>query len=265
MESSKSKSRIITLTTDFGLRDAFVGVMKGVILRINPAARIVDITHGIAQGDIDAAAFALDQAHAFFPEETIHVVVVDPTVGTDRRILLVRAGGWFFLAPDNTVLKYIFARYGDAQVLAVTNSYYFLPHTSRTFHGRDIMAPVAAHLSLGTAFLDFGTRIDDPLRGEVLLPLRKGKTIHGKIVYIDHFGNCISNISKKDLVGETVKEINVKEFQFDRLSRSYAENPVGEPLAIVSSHDHLEIAVRDGNAAAILKLEKGDPIEVVLE
>lgn len=262
MDGQKSKSRIITLTTDFGQRDAFVGVIKGVILRIHPAATIVDITHGIPPGDLDAASFALDQAYAFFPDETIHMVVVDPGVGTDRRIVLVRAGRWFFLAPDNAVLKYVYARHADAQVLSVTNRYYFLPHTSQTFHGRDIMASVAAHLAVGVPFVDFGPLIDDYLRGDILLPVRKNKTLIGEIVYIDHFGNCISNIAKNDLL-EPIEEINVKKFQFEKLSRSYAEHQVGEPLAIISSHDHLEIAVRDGNAAAILNIKKGEVVEVI--
>ncbi|RPH99927.1 MAG: hypothetical protein EHM72_10635 [Calditrichaeota bacterium] len=265
MEHQKTKSRFITLTTDFGLRDAFVGVMKGVILNINPAAVIVDITHGIPQGDLDAASFALDQAYAFFPPESIHIVVVDPGVGTDRRILLARAGNSFFLAPDNAVLKYVFAGHQDAVVLSVTNRYYFLPHTSQTFHGRDIVAPVAAHLSLGVPFVDFGQKIDDYLRGDILLPTRRNKTISGEIVYIDHFGNCITNISKKELKSEQIEEINIEKFQFERLSHSYAEHEVGEPLAIVSSHDHLEIAVRDGNAAQILNIKKGDRVEVILQ
>jgi S-adenosyl-L-methionine hydrolase (adenosine-forming) len=265
MDGAKAKSKIITLTTDFGQHDAFVGVMKGVILKINPAAIIVDITHGIPQGDLDAASFALDQAYSFFPAETIHVVVVDPGVGTGRRIVLAKAGDYFFLAPDNAVLKYVYARHADVHALSVTNQYYFLPHTSQTFHGRDIIAPVAAHLSIGVPFVDFGAQITDYLRGDILLPVRKNKTIAGEIVYIDHFGNCISNISKKDLGADQIEEINIKKFQFEKLSHSYAEHPVGEPLAIISSHDHLEIAVRDGNAAHILNIKKGETVEIILK
>ncbi len=265
METKKGKMRVIAMTTDFGLKDAFVGIMKGVILRINPAAVIVDVTHGIPQGDIDAAAFALDQACAFFPPETIHLVVVDPGVGSDRRILLVKAGDNFFIAPDNGVLKYVFARNADAQVLALSNRYYFLPHTSLTFHGRDIMAPVAAHLSLGVPFVDFGSRIDDFERGEISWPQRSGNKISGEIIYIDHFGNCISNITKRELAGRLIREITVKGFAFEALSRSYSEKEKGEPLAIISSHDHLEIAVRDGSAAARLDLQKGEIVEVVFE
>lgn len=257
-------SGIITLTTDFGLRDAFVGVVKGVILGINSDAKIVDITHGIPQGDLDAASFALDQAYAFYPAGTIHVVIVDPGVGTQRRILAVQAHNQFFLAPDNSVLKYIFDRHVDAKVVSVTNAEYFLPQSSQTFHGRDIFAPVAAHLSLGVSLESFGQPITDFLKGDILLPQKTDKFIRGQIVYIDHFGNCISNISKNDFDQDRLAEINIKHFQFESLSHSYAEHQVAEPLAIISSHDYLEIAVRDGNAAKFLNIRKGEPIEVVL-
>jgi S-adenosylmethionine hydrolase len=257
-------SGIITLTTDFGNSDAFVGVMKGVILSINAQATIVDMTHGIPQGDLDAASFALDQAYAYFPPGTIHVIVVDPGVGTQRRIICVKANEHFFLAPDNSVLRFIFHRYADAEVVSVTNDAYFLPQTSQTFHGRDIFAPVAAHLSLGIEFGKFGEPITDALKGDILLPQKSEKLIRGQIVYIDHFGNCISNVSKNDFDPEQLREINIKHFQFEKLSHSYAEHQVAEPLAIISSHDFLEIAVRDGNAAKFLDIRKGEPIEVVL-
>ena len=261
----EKKSKIITLTTDFGARDAFVGVMKGVILNINPTVIIVDITHGIPQGDLDAASFALDQAYMYFPPETIHVVVVDPGVGTKRKILLARAADRFFLAPDNSVLKYVFAQQAVVQARSVTNKKYFLSQTSRTFHGRDIYSPVAAHLSAGVAFEDFGPEIVDVVKGDIVLPAKSDKRIVGEIVYIDHFGNCISNISKTDIMEDNVAEVNVKHFQFEKLSDSYAEHELGEPLAIISSHDYLEIAVRDGNAAKILNIKKGEPVELILK
>lgn len=263
MAGSEQSPRVITLTTDFGAKDAFVGVMKGVILSINPQATIVDITHGIPQGDVDAAAFALDQAYSFFPSHAIHVVVVDPGVGTARRILLVRANNFFFIAPDNAVLKYIFSRFPQAAVWSVTNREYFLPNTSQTFHGRDIFAPVAAHLSLGVSETNVGPRVQDYLMDDIVLPHKLQKKITGEIVYIDHFGNCISNISKYDFQPEQISEINIKEFQFEALSQSYAEHDVGEPLAIIGSHDHLEIAVRDRNAAQILNIKKGEPVELI--
>lgn len=258
------KSGIITLTTDFGMRDAFVGVLKGVILSINPHATIVDITHGIPQGDLDAASFAVDQAYNFYPPGTIHVVVVDPGVGTKRRILLVHAHDQYFIAPDNSVLKYVFRQH-EADVVSITNDDYFLPCTSQTFHGRDIFAPVAARLSTGVAFEKFGEKITDYLKGDIALPHKSDQRITGQIVYVDHFGNCISNISKNDFDPEQLAEINIKHFQFERMSHSYAEHQVAEPLAIISSHDYLEIAVRDGDAAQFLNIKKGEPIEVVLK
>jgi len=262
---AEPKSTIITLTTDFGLRDAFVGVMKGVILSINPAATIVDITHGIPQGDLDAASFALDQAYLYYPPGTIHVVVVDPGVGTKRKILLARAADRYFLAPDNSVLKYVFSQQQHVRARSVTNKKYFLSQTSRTFHGRDIFAPVAAHLSTGVPFEEFGPEIDNVVRGDIVLPAKSDRRIIGEIVYIDHFGNCISNISKNDFKENNVAEVNIKHFQFERLSDSYAEHEQNEPLAIVSSHDYLEIAVRDGNAAKILNIKKGEPVELILK
>ena len=261
---AEQQSKIITLTTDFGARDAFVGVMKGVILNINPSATIVDITHGIPQGDLDAASFALDQAYMYFPPGSIHVVVVDPGVGTKRKVLLARAADRYFLAPDNSVLKYVFAQQAIVEARSVTNKKYFLSQTSRTFHGRDIFAPIAAHLSMGVPFEEFGEMIDDVVRGDIALPAKSDKRIVGEIVYIDHFGNCISNISKTDVLEENV-EVNIKHFQFERLSDSYAEHELGEPLAIISSHDYLEIAVRDGNAAKILNIKKGEPVELILK
>ncbi len=257
-------SRIITLTTDFGTSDAFVGVVKGVILSLAPDTTIVDITHGIPQGDLDAASFALDQAYAYYPAGTIHVVVVDPGVGTPRRILAVKANDHYFLAPDNSVLRRIFDRFPNASVVSVTNSDYFLPQTSQTFHGRDIFAPVAAHLALGVDMNRFGESITDFLKGDITLPQKSEHYVRGQIVYVDHFGNCISNISKNDFDPQRLREINIKHFQFERLSQSYAEHQVAEPLAIISSHDYLEIAVRDGNAAKFLDIRKGEPIEVVL-
>ena len=259
------KSAIITLTTDFGIRDAFVGVVKGVILSINEKATIIDITHGIPQGDLDAASFALDQTVPFFPAGAIHVIIVDPGVGTARRIILVKTTNNYFLAPDNSVLKYIYDKYPQVQVVSVTNRDYFLPHSSQTFHGRDIFAPVAAHLSLGVPFTEFGSPIKDFVKGDIALPAKSDQKIVGQIVYIDHFGNCISNISKRDFDPARLSEINIKDFQFEKLSHSYAEHHVAEPLAIISSHDHLEIAVRDGNAAQFLNIKKGEPVEIVLK
>lgn len=260
----EKREKIITLTTDFGIRDAFVGVMKGVILNINPSATIVDITHGIPQGDLDAASFAIDQAYRYFPPETIHVVVVDPGVGTKRKILLAHADQRYFLAPDNSVLKYVFAQQPKFKARSVTNKKYFLSQTSRTFHGRDIFAPVAAHLSSGVSFEEFGPEIENVVKGDIALPAKTDKRIVGEIVYIDNFGNCISNIAKSDVLSDNV-EVNIKHFQFEKLSDSYAEHIHGEPLAIISSHDYLEIAVRDGNAAKILNIKKGEPVELILK
>ena len=185
---------IITLTTDFGMSDAFVGAIKGVILGINPNAQIVDVSHEIPPQDIDRAAFVVKSAASCFPKGTIHVVVVDPGVGTERPVLAVRTEGGVFLAPDNGVLKYIFAGHPGAEVFNVTRSEYFRGRVSRTFHGRDIFAPVAAHLSKGLAPEKLGSPFADFERGSVARPVRSPNRIAGVIIAFDRFGNGITNI-----------------------------------------------------------------------
>jgi S-adenosyl-L-methionine hydrolase (adenosine-forming) len=185
---------IISLTTDFGLSDAFVGAMKGVILGINPHAQIVDVSHEIPPHDVDRAAFVVNSAAPYFPKGTIHVVVVDPGVGTERPVLAARTEEGVFLAPDNGVLKYIFDGRPGAEVFSVTRSEYFRERVSRTFHGRDIFAPVAAHLSRGLSPEKLGSRFEDFERGSVVRPVRSPNGIAGVIIAFDRFGNGVTNI-----------------------------------------------------------------------
>jgi S-adenosylmethionine hydrolase len=201
---------VITLITDFGTAGPYVGSMKGVILSIHPDARIVDIAHDIRPQDVDEAAFVLNRAYAYFPAGTIHVVVVDPGVGSDRAVLAVRTERYIFLAPDNGVLKYVFDACPDARVFRVTNQDFSLSPVSRTFHGRDVFAPAAAHLSRGVDIERMGEPFTEYVRGEVQRPEVRPREIRGEIVFIDGFGNGITNIEEALFAGREVDSISVR-------------------------------------------------------
>lgn len=254
-------NRIITLTTDFGLRDGFVGAMKGVILGINPQATIVDITHDIAPQNIEQGAFLFANAIRFFPAHTIHVVVVDPGVGTSRRSIAMQSGETIFVAPDNGVLTS--AVNSPSSVFHLNRPEYWLADISRTFHGRDIFAPVAAHLSLGVPLENIGERIDAWVHLDFENAMRDDNgTIVGKVIHIDHFGNLITNIPA-DMLGElNHAQVQTGKFILRGIKQTYAEIKSGEPLALVSSSGNLEVAVRDGNAANELGIKIGDQVLV---
>lgn len=264
----KMPPRIITLTTDFGTSDAYVGVMKGVILGINPNAQIVDITHAIPPQDVHEAAFLIHSAHRYFPQGTIHTIVVDPGVGSNRRAIVCQTDSAFFVCPDNGVLSYLVGETSGLDTSAVTieNPTYLLPHVSNTFHGRDIFAPVAAHLSLGVPLADIGT----PVHNLVQLPIPTmhiaEDTLLGQIIKVDSFGNLITNISQSDFVAftETASAYTIQtgDVCINRLNRAYAASDTGEPLAIIGSFGLLEIAVNCGSAAACLGLKRGDAVSI---
>lgn len=265
-------SGIITLTTDFGLADSYVGIMKGVILGIAPRATIVDITHQIAPQDVHQAAYIVQTFGAFFPPGTVHVVVVDPGVGSQRRRIILTTPVAAYVAPDNGVLTYAWreaiAQWGAEKcaVYNLTEARYWLPHVSSTFHGRDVFAPVAAHLTLGVPPAEFGERcaeiveavLEQPSRG------RHGELV-GRIIHIDHFGNCITNITLNHLKEAGVGERMVAQLigqRIEGLYRTYADVPIGALVALIGSSDHLEIAVRNGNAAQTLGAGIGDIVRV---
>jgi S-adenosylmethionine hydrolase len=257
-----AKLPIITLLTDFGYSDPFAGVMKGVILNICPEVQIVDITHNIAPQNIDEAAFKLKSSYSYFPDGTIHTVVVDPGVGTDRAVLGVRTNSYTFLAPDNGVLKFIFNEHPDCRVYRITNSDYFLPHISRTFHGRDVFAPLAAHLDKSISLDEMGEIFQGHIKGEVELCEVASGRIRGKIIAFDRFGNGISNIEEEKIVGKTL-QIQVKGLKLGQLSASYQEVAVGEPLAVIGSCGTMEIAVNQQSAEKKLNLKIGDIVTVI--
>ena len=248
---------IITLLTDFGTQDGYVGSMRGVILSINAGATIVDIGHDIPPHDVPAAAFVLSTAYPYFPADSIHVVVIDPGVGSARRALAVRTPNGTFVAPDNGVLSCVYARESTYEAVELTERRFWLSPLSRTFHGRDVFAPVAAHLSLGVPFSKLGPPIDDPELFAIPEPkLKADGGIEGQIMHVDRFGNLITNVPARLLTADEVI-IRVAGRTASGLLPAYAEVANGELLALVGSHGYVEVAVRNGSAAQVTGLGRG--------
>jgi len=256
--------QIVTLTTDFGTADWFVGTMKGVILGIAPRATIVDITHELPGRDIRAGAFALVASYGLFPRKTAHVAVVDPGVGSRRAAIAVQTTNYFFVGPDNGVLSLALSKEKIKHIHRLTNEKLFLQPVSRTFHGRDIFAPVAAHLSRGVPIHKFGPALKDFVRLDWPQPRTTPTGIQGEIVYIDRFGNTITNINSPSLVErkQTRIEVFVKRKRLCQVKEFYQVVPVGMPVGVVGSSGFLEIAVNGGSAARKLGLRIGDTVTV---
>ena len=260
---------IITLTTDFGLADGYVGTMKGVILGIDPTVTIVDISHDIAPQDVREAAYTFYAAYPYFPQGTIHVVVVDPGVGSERRAIALRTPQATFVAPDNGVLSYVVAGERVEEIVHLTNPRYHLSPVSHTFHGRDIFAPAAAHLARGVPLAELG----EPLAEIVTFPLPRPQvgpdgTIAGQIIHVDRFGNLITSIMSKDLTDHPLLRegiITIKGQSIRGIANNYAEGATGKLLALVGSSDHLEIAVSGGSASQTLAARVGDEVLLKVE
>src|SRR5580704_4468147 len=255
---------LITLTTDFGTTDHFAGTMKGVILKIAPAAEIVDISHEVQPFEVTDGAFAIAQAYAYFPKKTIHVVVVDPGVGSTRRPLLAEMAGQYFIAPDNGVLSMIFAR-ERAKVRLIANDRYFLKPVSRTFHGRDVFAPVAAHLASGVPPAKFGKLIEDHLRLAFQQPTRTGKRAWtGSILKVDRFGNLITNLHIDEFPNIQTRpfELNIGLQIVTRMALTFTDGAPGDLFVLVGSSGYLEVATNQGSAAKALGCGTGSPVEL---
>ena len=253
---------IITLTTDYGTNDHLVGTLKGVILKINPEVTLIDITHNVTAFDLLDGALAIGSAYAYFPPKTIHVVVVDPGVGTERRPLLVSAANQYFVAPDNGVLSVIYEREQENMVVRHANAeHYFLQPVSKTFHGRDIFAPVAAWLSKGWQTASMGDEIQDFKRFALPRPKEVDGTVKGVVLRADAFGNLITNFRAEDLPESAVSEgaikLQVGNQSITRLVDTFARGNNGEAIAYVGSSGYLEIGVNKGNAARTLSLGRG--------
>ena len=257
---------LITLLTDFGVEDYFVGAVKGVILSTNPAACIVDITHEIPKHDVEAAAFTLLAVCSSFPAGTIHFAVVDPGVGSNRKALLIESGRQFFVGPDNGIFSYVTTE--NATVYELTNTEYFRQPTSQTFHGRDVFAPVAAALSTGVTANMLGKRTGEWVQLPSLEPKRlRDGSLEGRIIHIDRFGNCVTNITRSDLRAEEIEsaiQLKVGSKQVDSFRRFYAEHLPAEKtaFAIWGSAGFLEIAAANRSAAELLKIKRGDRVVV---
>jgi S-adenosylmethionine hydrolase len=256
-------SGVVTLLTDFGLEDPYVCMMKGVILSVNPAARIIDISHHVTPGAISQAAQISQEAYPYFPDGTIHVAVVDPGVGTDRRPIVLVARSHFFVGPDNGIFSPIIEACQEAEVIHLSKTRYFLQHVSDTFHGRDIFAPVAGHLSQGVDPFDMGPVIYDPIHLKFPASYRKGGSLYGRIVQVDHFGNLITNIRRADIEGfsaESILLVRIGDLRIEGIQRTYAQTAAGEALALFGSSGYLEIAVNKGRAVDRTGL---DPTEMI--
>ncbi|HKA33511.1 MAG TPA: SAM-dependent chlorinase/fluorinase [Candidatus Binatia bacterium] len=256
------ENRLIALTTDFGHQDPFVGIMKGVILGINPDARIVDVTHGIAPQDIRGGALALHYAAPYFPPGTIHVAVIDPGVGTERRPILIECEDAFFVGPDNGVLSLAAERRKKRRVVELADERYRLNPVSATFHGRDIFAPSAAHLSLGVPPEDFGRALKEYTRLTWPAPIKGDGEARGEIIYIDHFGNLITNITERDLepLGGRNVEIALVDVTICGLASSYAGAETGGYAALINSWGLLEISCYNARADQRSGAGIGDPV-----
>jgi len=267
-------ARIVTLITDFGLTDEYVGVMKGVILTRAPDARIVDISHAVPRHDVHHAALLLQSAYSFFPKGSVHLIVVDPGVGTDRRLVLLKADGHLFLAPDNGIFSLLLDKECFEAAYEISCEQYFLSEVSSTFHGRDILAPVAAHLAAGLEPVEVGPPISQSsLKSLEVARARveqsKGR-ITGQVVAVDHFGNLLTNIAAEDIRNIQGKEnkaitITIKNKIISGTKMSYAHTSSGELLAVIGSRGFLEIGVNQGSAAARLGTEIGDAVTVAVK
>lgn len=241
--------------------------MKGVILGIAPKVPIVDITHDVESFEITEGAFVIAQAYRYFPKRTVHVIVVDPGVGSERRPILAEMAGQYFIAPDNGVLSMIFSREEKKKVRHIANERYFLHPVSQTFHGRDIFAPVAAHLASGVPAARFGKTIDDFVKLTMDKPVRTGKRVWtGTILKVDRFGNLITNLHIEEFPEVQTRpfELNAGLQQISRLGSTFSACSPGELFVVVGSSGYLEVAVNQGSAAKTLGVTGGSPVELTL-
>lgn len=264
---------VISLTTDFGIKDGNVGAMKGVIWSISPQAQISDLSHMISPQNVREAALVLDRAAPYFPADTIHLVVVDPGVGTSRRPMAAKIGTQYFVGPDNGVITPLLEKAEqkgwETEFINLNNPQYWLPEVSFVFHGRDIFAPAAAHLSIGTPLQSLGAAFEDPVRFEVLQPEQTEDGWRGQVIHIDHFGNLSSNIRVEHL-GDALKDkeeitVRVGGVEIKGLVNTFGERPAGELIALIGSSGNLIVSVVNDSAFARLEIKDGDLVEAVLK
>jgi S-adenosylmethionine hydrolase len=262
-----NRKSIITLLTDFGAQDYFVGAMKGVILSINSEANIVDISHDIPPQDIEAAAFNLFCCYQTFPSGTVHVAVVDPGVGSDRKPIAIECAQKLFVGPDNGLFSWICDRENEWRGVQLTDSKFFRQPVSNNFHGRDIFAPIAAELSKGIAIHELGEALSDIVRLEPLKARRlEDGTIEGRVIHIDHFGNCVTNLTATELLSEgdaTSWKIIIDGREIDSFRKFFAEDDDRGTFGILGSAGFLELVARNRSAAQILNIRRGQTIRLI--
>jgi len=255
---------VITLLTDFGLSDTFIGVMKGVIWSIAPEAKIADLTHEIPPQNVLEAAIAIAEAAPYFPAGTIHTCVVDPGVGTSRRSMLAVIGGQYFVGPDNGLFSLLMEKADDLTTppvyIDLNKPRFWLPQVSNSFHGRDIFAPVAAHLAAGVPFEEMGDPFSDPVRITIPLPQKTENGYAGHVLHVDHFGNLITNFTRKELPQGVGVNVHVKDRTLPGLIKTFGSSPSGELIAMLDSGGRLEISVVNGSAAALLNAGSGEVV-----
>ena len=256
-------SRILTLTTDFGISDGYVAAMKGVVLTCMPEAQIVDITHQVPPQDIAAGAFAMYCACPFFPEGSVHVGVIDPGVGSDRRGIVVETEQFLYVGPDNGLFSPVYEREKVRRIVAIENAALMRPVISSTFHGRDVFASIGAYLLKGVSCDEVGREIEDPVICDLWGIKEKTDVLVGQVVCVDHFGNAISMIARSQIDAKYPDgdfEIIIGKTRFDRIYQTYSQVEEGEALALYGSLNTLEIAVCGGSAGRTLSIKRGDEI-----
>jgi len=257
----------ITLLTDFGTADPYVAAMKGVMLSINPDVQLVDVSHEVAAHDVAEAGYVLASAFRHFPAGTVHVAVVDPGVGGERRILAAEAEGHVLLAPDNGLLGIALSETAPSRLISIENAKYFRQPVSATFHGRDVFAPVAAHITLGVPLEELGPAAGDMHRLEVVGPKATRHAIEGTVIHVDRFGNLVTNIARADaealaLDGEGAVQVQIGSSQRVALRRTYGDVGFGELLAVVGSSGFIEVSANCASAAALLGVGRRAPVRV---
>jgi S-adenosyl-L-methionine hydrolase (adenosine-forming) len=264
---------VITLMTDFGIKDGNVGVMRGVIWGICPSAQISDLSHMVQAQNIREAGYILARSIPYFPKGTVHVVVVDPGVGTDRRPMAAQIGDWFYVGPDNGTITVWLERAPQenwqTDFVELNRPQYWLQDISHVFHGRDIFSPVAAHLANGVALRELGSPFQDPIKLELPKPEKTGNGWRGEVIHIDHFGNISTNVRVENL-GDAMQKmesilVRLHETEIKGLVHTFGERPLGELVALIGSTGNLGIAVVNGNAQQRLGTKVGDEVEVVYE
>jgi len=258
---------VITLTTDFGTQDYYVSAMKAVMLGIAPNARFIDISHEIPPQEIMAGAWVIHNAAFLFPKGSVHLVVVDPGVGTDRHPVALKAGDQYFVGPDNGIFSLLYNEY-ECEVVKLNKPKFWREERSRTFHGRDIFAPVAAHLSQGVTLKEVGEPIKDLVTYHWAVPIGDKDGLQGWVIHIDRFGNLITNISVdllEEMVGRRKVRIYVGNTVIDHLVNTFGDVDSGEPVAYIGSSGMLEVGINKGNAAQLLSVDTGAQISLVLQ